>query len=400
MMPTAVIQSIRRHVGQTALQCLFGAAALTVNIPGSAQVVGFALEPKAELVNGVIKPVLSPQPDRAVFFQFTGAKFRKIGEVAVPTNFQGPPSSVAVSADGALALVSAAQRIDPQDASKFSPDNRVSVIDLNASPIRVTQTLELTVSPASLAMNPAGTMVLAMHPGDDSVTVLQIDNKTATVVEKVSLGKGSGPNAAAFTPDGRSVLITRGGDHKVSVFAIENHRLAPKSLRDMGAGLRPLSLSLCGKTGYAVVGSMGLGGTGDADTVSLIDMTAAPARVVDTVTVGQGPEGIACAPDGRHAVVAFQNGSNRPTQSPFYAPSSKVVLLKVEGKRLHRLAELPIGIWSQGALFLDDSRTVIAESLDDRALHLLQIDDGVFQVAAPPIVFAEGGPMAHGVAGR
>lgn len=366
----------------------------------AAQVIGFALEPKAMLVDGAIRPVASPGRDLAVFYRFAGPLFEKIGEVEVPTNFQGPPASVAVSADGRLALVSAAQRIDPKDGSRFIPDNKVSVIDLAASPIRLVQTLELAAAPASLAMNPAGTLALAMHPADDSITLLPIAGGQARIGGKLTLGKGSAPNAAVFLPDGRSVLVTRGGDHKLSLYRVENDGLHGTALRDMGAGLRPLSLSLCGSTGYAVVGSMGLGGTGDADTVSLIDLSAAPARVVDTVTVGQVPEGIACAPDGRHAVVAFQNGSTRPSQSPFYAANSKAVLLKIEGKRLQRLGEASVGAWSQGAVFLDDSKTVLVESLGDRSLHVLQVEEGGLRKAGPAIVFAEGGPMAHGVAGR
>jgi DNA-binding beta-propeller fold protein YncE len=364
----------------------------------AAQVVGFALEPKVILVDGMPKIVQSPAPDYAVFFEFSGATAKKLGQVAVPTNFYGPPSSVSVSADRTLALVSTSQRIDPKDPAKFAPDNRLSVIDLSASPLRVVQTLELGASPASIAMNPAGTMALAMNTNDDSVTILSIAGKQATIVEKLPIGKGSGPLAAAFNPDGRTVLVTRGGDHKVSLYAVEGNRLNPKPLRDMIAGVRPFGVSYCGSTGLAVVSNMGA--NGDADTVSLLDMTAAPPRVVDTATVGPAPEGVACAPDGRHAATAIQNMSNRPPQNPFYSPNSKVVLLKIEGKRLHRVAEAPIGAWSQGVAFLDDSRTLIAETIVDRSVHLLRIDGDTLKVAAPPMVFTEGGPVAHGIAGR
>ena len=364
----------------------------------AAQVVGFALEPKAMLTDGVIKVVQSPAADSAVFFEFSGATAKKLGQVSVPTNFFGPPSSVAVSADRSLALVSASQRIDPKDSTKFVPDNRLSVIDLTASPLRVVQTLELGASPASIAMNPAGTMALAMNTTDDSVTVLSIAGKQATIVEKLPIGKGSGPLAAAFNPDGRTVLLTRGGDHKVSLYAVEGNRLNPKPLRDMIAGVRPFGVSYCGSTGLAVVSNMGA--NGDADTISLLDMAASPPRVVDTATVGPAPEGVACAPDGRHAAAAIQNMSNRPPQNPFYSPNSKIVLLKIDGKRLHRIAEAPIGAWSQGVAFLDDSRTLIAETIVDRSVHLLRIEGDALKIAAPSMVFTEGGPMAHGIAGR
>jgi len=330
----------------------------------SAQVVGFALEPKALLVNGVPTVVQSPGADTAVFFEFSGATAKKLGQVNVPTHFQGPPSSVAVSADHSLALVSASLRIDPKDSTKFAPDNRVSVIDLSASPLRVVQTLELAASPYSLAINRAGTMAVAVHTRDDSISVLAIAGKQVTIVEKLPVGKDSAPNAAVFSPDGRTVLVTRGGDNKVSAYAVDGNRLNPKPLRDMIAGVRPFGVSYCGSTGLAVVSNMSA--TGDADTISLLDMTASPPRVIDTATVGPAPEGVACAPDGRHAAAAIQNMSNRPPQNPFYASNSKVVLLKIDGRRLQRVAEAPIGAWSQGVAFLDDSRTLIAESIAGR----------------------------------
>ena len=376
----------------------FAVTLAALSATASAQVVGIALDPKGTLGNGTTVTVTSPGPDSAVFFEFSGATARKLGQVSVPTASQGPPSSVAVSADRSLALVSASTRIDPDDPKKFAPNNKLSVIDLTALPIRVTQTLELAAAPISIAMNPAGTMALAMHQDDDSVTVLSISNRQATIVEKLPIGKGSGPFAAAFSPDGRSVLMTRAGDHKVSLFAVEGGRLRTPPVRDMGAGVLPFAVSYCGSTGLAVVGNFGLA-SGDADTVSLLDVAAVPPRVVDTVTVGPRPEGVGCAPDGRYAAAAIQNMSSR-TNSPFYSPNSKVVLLKIDGKRLYRIAEAPFGAWAQGLGFLDDSRTLFAQSVMDRSMHLFRIDGEVLKVAAPPIVFEDGAPVAFGIAGR
>lgn len=365
----------------------------------AAQVVGIALEPKATLVDGVAATVQSPGADSAVFLEFSGATARRLGQVSVPTAIQGPPSSIAVSADRSLALVSASTRIDPNDPKKFAPNNKLSVIDLTASSPRVLQTLELGASPVSVAMHPAGTMALAMHTTDDSVTVLSIANRQVTIVEKLPIGKGSRPGAAAFSPDGRTVLMTRRGDHKVSLFAVEGNRLRTPALRDMSAGIGPLVVSYCGSTGLAVVSNFGIG-TGDADTISLLDVAAVPPRVVDTVTVGPMPEGVGCAPDGRHAAAGIQNMSNRPPKNPFYSPNSKAVLLKIDGKRLHRIAEAPIGAWSQGVGFLNDSRTLFAQSVMDRSMHLFRIEGDALKVAAPPIVFEDGAPVAYGIAGR
>ena len=71
----------------------------------------------------------------------------------------------------------------------------------------------------------------------------------------------------------------------------------------MHAGLRPYPLDISSRGDVAVIANIGIG-AGDADTASLIDLRAQPPRVVDTVTVGQTPEGLKMSPGrpprGRH----------------------------------------------------------------------------------------------------
>ncbi len=368
-----------------------------------AQVVGLALEPKAVVgegspVVGGATIVASPLPDTAAFLEFSGAQVRSLGQVQVPTSYLGPPSAVAVSGDRSLALVAASSRLDAEQ-KKFVPDNRISIIDLTASPLRVVQTLELDASPTSLAMSPDGRTVLVMHTTADRATVLAIENRRARIANTLQFDKGSGPLAAAFAPDGRTALVTRPGDHKVSLYAVDSAGLRMPAIRDMTGGVRPFAVSFCGRTGFAVVSHFG-SGEGDADTVSLLDLTTASPRVVDTVTVGPVPEGVSCSPDGRYAVAAVQQLSNRPKTHPFHSPDSAVVLLKIENGQLRRVSRASIGAWSQGVAFLDDSRTVIAQSIAARALHRLRIENDVLKEAAPPIVFDEGGPASLGVSGR
>jgi DNA-binding beta-propeller fold protein YncE len=380
---------------------VFHVAVLIATLPAvaTAQVIGVVLDPKPTLVDGGVARNENPAPDSVVFFEFSGVKAKKLGQVNVPTSFFGPPSSVAVSTDKTLALVTSSRKADPDDPKKFTPDNKLSVIDLSVSPPVVLQTLELPHAPMAVAMNPQMTMALAMHTDDDSVTVLSIADRRASIVETFSPGKGSGPHSAAFSPGGKNVLLTRGSDNKVSLYAVENDRLRMPAIRDMGAGIRPFAVSFCGSTGLAVVSNLGAN-TGDHDTLSLIDLAVNPPRIVDTVTVGPVPEGAACAPDGKHAAVAIQNMSNRPMSNPFKQPYSKVVLVRIDNKRLHKIAEQPIGVWSQGVGFLDDSRTLFGQSVMDRSMHFFRIEGNALKVAGPPMLFKEGAPVAFGVAGR
>ena len=364
-----------------------------------AQVVGVALDPKAVLVDGELKVLPSPPADSAVFLRFDGVKATEIGRVPASTSFQGPPSSVAISADAKLALVTAFMRIDPADSTKLAPEKKLTVVDLTASPIKAVQTLELSAQPSSVALNPAGTMALIPHTADDSVTVLSISDGRAAIVEKMTTEKGSGPLGAVFSPDGRRALISFPNAGRVGVFAVENGRLKTPAIREMTAGIWPTALSYCGTSGLAVVANYGKV-SGDVDTVSLLDVAGDNPRVIDTASVGPSPEGIACSPDGRYAAAALQNMSTVAKNSPFHSPSSKVAVLKIENRRLRWLAEAPFGPWAQGVGFLDDSRTLFAQSMGDRSMHLFRIEGDALKTAAPPIVFADGAPAAYGISGR
>jgi len=378
---------------------------LALPLSAPAQIVGVALEPKAVVGDGTpivggATVVASPAPDRAAFIDFSSAQPRLLGEVDAPTSYLGPPSAVAISADRRLALVAASSRLDPAQA-KFVPDRRISVIDLSAAPLRVVRTLELDASPTSLAMSPDGRSALVLHTADDRATVLALDSRRhrVEVAGRLSFPAGSGPLAAAFSPNGRRLLVTRPGDHRVSLYAVDAGGVRMPAIRDLVTGVRPFAVSFCGNGGHAVVSNFG-DGEGDADTVSLLRLDGAAPRTVDTVSVGPVPEGVACAPDGRYAAAAIQNLSNRPKSHPFHGERSAVVLLKIDGDRLQRLDRQPIGAWSQGIAFLDDSRGVIAQSIADRALHRFRVERDRLQPAGAPIVFERGGPASLGVSGR
>lgn len=377
------------------LAMLFACLPLSV----AAQVVGIALDPKAVLVDGELQVRPDAPPGALVVLRFDGVHAERSGSVQLPTGFQGPPTSVAITPDQRYALATASMRIDPGDRSKLAPEYVLSVVDLAASPMRVVQTLRLPASPASIALHPDGRMALVPHASDDSISVLRFVEGHATVVGTLRMDKGSMPQAAAFAPDGRHALVSFSGADKLALYAVRDGSLVQPAVREMVAGVYPTPLAWCGDSGLAVVGNYGRV-SGDVDTISLIDAGAPLPRVVDTVSVGPSPEGIACSGDGRHAAVAVQNLSTVSADTPFHATHSKLVLLRIEGKRLRRLDEQPFGAWAQGVGFLRDSRTLFAQSMGERALHLFRIDGDRLRVAAPPIVFEEGGPAGHGISGR
>jgi DNA-binding beta-propeller fold protein YncE len=349
------------------------ALALVVAVPAGAQLVLSANDNKVVLDNGTVKVVPNAPPDTVSIIDLKAQPPRVVGEVKAPASVVGPPFSVALTPDESLALVTAAQKIDPADPTKQTNDNKVSVIDLKASPPAVIATLEAGASPAGVSINRQGTLALVANRAEGTVSVFTIQGKTVTPAGKVTIADAkSGVSHATISPDGKTALVTRDGDDRISVLSIDGTRVE-YTKRDLNAGLRPYGIDFASNGAFAAVANIGRG-QGDADTVSLIDMRANPPRVVETVTVGQTPEGIKVAPDSQHVAVVVMNGSNKAKTSPFYNDNGKLVMLRVTGTSLAKVAEAPVGHWSQGAAFSPDSKTVLVANMVEKDVQVFAWD--------------------------
>src|SRR5262245_26605495 len=174
------------------------------------QIVVSANDGKAVLVDGVNTVPANPPPDSVTVIDLGAAPPKVVGEVRAPTSVVGPPSSVAVSPDESIALVSSATKLDPADPKKTVPNNVVSVIDLKASPPAVVATVEAGAGAAGVAISPAGDLALVANRAEGTVSVFTVSGKTLTAAGKIQLGDAkSGPSAVAFAPDGKSAAVAR-----------------------------------------------------------------------------------------------------------------------------------------------------------------------------------------------
>jgi DNA-binding beta-propeller fold protein YncE len=348
-------------------------ATIFASAPVEAQIAISANDNKLVLVNGVATVVRNPAPDTVTIMDLKASPPRVIAEIPVPASVVGPPLSVAITPDESLALVTSAMKIDPADPTKQVPDNRLSVIDLKASPPAVVATLETGAGPAGLSINRQGTLALVANRSEGTVSAFGISGKTVTPLGKVPIADAkSGVSHVAFTQDGKTALVSRDGDDRISVLSVDGTKVE-YTKRDMNAGLRPYGLDISSKGTVAVVANIGRGG-GDNDTVSVIDLQAKPPRVVDTFTVGQTPEGIKLSPDGSLCGVVVMNGSNKAKDSPFFNDNGKLLLYRVDGTRLTKLAEAPIGHWSQGVAFSPDNRTILVGNMVEKEVQAFTWD--------------------------
>jgi DNA-binding beta-propeller fold protein YncE len=336
-----------------------------------AEIAVSANDAKMELVNGQARVVQNPSSDTLAVIDLGVSPPKLVVEIEAPASVVGPPLSVAITPDESLALVTAAMKVDPQDSTKQVPDNRLSVVDLQASPPRVIATLETGKGPSGLSINRQGTLALVANRSEGTVSVFTIQGKTVSPAGTVTIAdEKSGVSHISISPDGKMALATRDGDDRIAMLTIDGTKVA-YTKRDMNAGLRPYGVDIASTGAVAAVANIGRGG-GDSDTVSLIDLRAKPPRVVDTITVGQTPEGLKMSPDGSMVAAVVMNGSNKPKDSPFFNDHGKLVLLRVNGTSLAKVAEAPIGHWSQGVAFSKDGRTILVGNMVEKDLWVFE----------------------------
>ena len=141
----------------------------------------------------------------------------------------------------------------------------------------------------------------------------------------------------------------------------------------------------------AVVGNAGTG-SGDADTVSIIDLKVSPARVVDTLTVGQTPEGVRISPDGKYVAFIVANGSNKPKSSPFFNDNGLVKIFAINGTKLTAVTEAKTGHWCQGAVWNKTATTLMVQCMVEPELQVFGFN-GKTLTPRNPIKLKAGRPV-------
>ena len=385
------------------LKTVVFAAAMSAAIAGCASAPGFAPrtgpgwlavsanDNKVVLINGVATVVKNPQPDTLAIVDLAQSPPRLIAEIDVPAaTVLGPPATVALTPDESLALIGSGMRINPADPTKQVNDNRVTVVDLKANPPRVLGTVVAGAQPTGISVTPDGTLALVTNRAEGTVSVFSINGNTLTKTGTVKVAdEKSGTSHVVITPDGKTALVTRDNDHFISVLSIDKGNVE-YAKRDISAGVRPYGITMNPNGSNAIVANIGRGG-GDADSVSVIDLTSKPYRVVNTVSVAQTPEGISYSPDGRYVAVVSMNGSNKAKESPFYADAGKLVIYRVDGNQLSRAAEAPVGHWSQGAAFSADGKTILVQNMVEKDLWVFAFDGSSLKDTGQRIKLRAGG---------
>jgi YVTN family beta-propeller protein len=302
---------------------------------------------------------------------------RIVATIPLDNSIIGPPTNLAITPKGDLALVANSVLDQKKDDGTYAPvsDDRVFVIDLKANPPAVIDTLHVGKRPSGMAINAAGTMALVTNRDDGTISVLSIDGKTVKVTDTVKVGEpADNVSAVAITPDGKRALATKPGANKIALLSIDGDKVSYDK-RDLPTGIFPYNVAITpnGKLALTVDNGNGGGSDGNVKTASVIDMEANPIRVIDHITVGDSPEGLAISPKGNLAVTVEARGSNQPKTSWFYHPGGAISVLRIDGKKVTRVGEVTVGALPEAVAFSADGGHIYVGNFIDSDLSALQV---------------------------
>jgi len=341
---------------------------------GELMIVG--IDTKVELTNqGIVKR--KPAGDAIAIFEI-GKHPEKpllVAELPLINSLFGPPTNLAITPDGSLALVANSVRWEQgDDGWESPPDNKIHVINLTADPPTVVGTVEAGQQPSGLSISRDGQWMAVANRKDLSLSIFSIQGQTVTLTDTVGIeGEAA---AVAMTPDAKRVLVTKFSEHSVAVIENQHGKLSYDSAQDLPVGRWPYNVQVTPNGRVALVANNGNKGQPDGhmDTVSVVDLAANPPRVVDHVVVGDGPEGMAISPDGTLAVVPLLDGSAPLFEGKwFFKEKGSVAILSIDGTKVRKTGEVKVGRFPEGVGFSRDGRYVYVGDLLDDCVSILRV---------------------------
>jgi DNA-binding beta-propeller fold protein YncE len=351
-----------------------GAAQAQLMIVGNDEKVGFQPDGKV-----VIQP---PGHDTLSIIDISKpAALRMIANIPLDNTIVGPPTNLAITPNRDLALVANSMKGEAKEGGGYAtvPDNRLFVVDLKANPPAVIATLTLGKQPSGLAISPDGKLALVCNRAAGTISVLTIDGKEVKVSDTVTVGTDKDAvSAVAIAPDGKRALAVKSAIDKVAVLTIDGGKVSYDKKDDLPANNYPYNVAIAPNGKIALIANTGNNGSsdGNVDTVSVIDMEAKPIHVIDHITVGDSPEGLAISPKGDLAVTVEARGSNRPKGTWYREDAGAVGVLRINGKKVTSIGAVRVGKLPEGAAFSRDGSTLYVGNFIDKNLSVLRASGG------------------------
>ena len=295
----------------------------------------------------------------------------------------GPPTNLQITPDGKLGLVASSVVHTPDEAGfKVSPDERLFVIDLTASPPRIADTVTVGKQPSGLAISRKGDLALVANRNGKSVSVLSINGAKVSLIADVPMEAEAA--AVAITPDGKRAFVCLNVVNRIAVLNIDGQKVTYDKSMDILADFNPYNVDVSPNGKFAIVSHLSVS-KNNADVMTVIDPTGPHPHVVGGVLPGKGPEGFAISPDGKWVATALLLGSGARPGDWSKTKTGELVLMALDQTKgeLTIASRVLIGGLPEGLAFSPKSDVLYVGNYFDNDLQVFRTGGGKLKQVGP-----------------
>src|ERR1700722_11692021 len=297
----------------------------------------------------------------------------------------GPPTNLQITPDGKIGLVANSVLHTP-DAKGFtvSPDERLFVIDLTATPPKLADTVTVGKQPSGLAISHKGDLALVANRFGKSISILSISGGRVSVIGEVPVEQEA--SAVAITPDGKRAFICLNIANRIGVLTIDGQKISYDKAMDIPVAFNPYNVDITPNGKFTIVSTTGAG-KNNGDTMAVIDATGPHPHTVSVIAPGTGPEGFAISPDGKFVAAALLLGSGAKQSDWFRTKGGELVLISLDQNngQITVKSRPPLGGLPEGIAFSPKSDFIYVGNYFDDDLQVFHILGGNLKSAGPNI---------------
>jgi DNA-binding beta-propeller fold protein YncE len=344
-------------------------------LPAHAQIMLSGNENKIDLASGTMRVLPAAPPDTLTILDFSEFP-PEVGHLKdLPNTVIGPPSNIAITPDGSLALIANSIKLDASSETGYSPESYVHILDLKTKPPRVIGEVQTGRQPSGMSITPNGRLAIVANRADGTVSVLRIDGQNVSLIQtvEVSLPEESASDVA-ISPDGKLALVSVQKGSHLRVLQIDGEKVTATA-RKISVYGQPYRVVITPDTEVALTAGAGFGNGQDMDALSVVDLQSDPIRTVDHIAIGSGPESVEVSPDGKLVAAVLMNGSNLAPDDPALTQAGGLVILSRKGTRLKVEQRLETGRIPEGVAFTSDGRYLVVQENPTSQLWIYRVRD-------------------------
>lgn len=357
--------------------CCGGLLALSVWTTHSVngQIMLSGNENKIDLNSGAAAVVDGAGTDSITLLDFSNFPPKTTHLDNIPNSVIGPPSNIAISPDGNLALIANSLKIDPNDNTQWIPESHVHVMDLESNPPRVIGRASTQDQPSGISFSPDGKMALIANRASGSVTSLALskDGSAETLGHTQVCDPELSLSDISISPDGTTALASVQKGSYLAELKLDGNELTVTGRKYSVYG-QPYRVVISPDGRYGITAGAGAGGDPiDPDAVTIIDLKANPPAVIDHITIDPITESLEISPDGKLIAAVCMSGSNLASDNPHRTEAGSLVILKRTRSGFEVSQKLPTGRIPEGVAFTSDGKYLAVQCHPAKEIWLYKI---------------------------